>query len=128
MIGSKVKLYLFNENNINKTYLSWLNDKDLMKYSNQRFLLHDFKTSFNYFNSFKISNNVFLAIYAQENFVGTMTCYINENHSHADIGLLIGKEYLNLGLGYDAWVTLMNNLLDCSVRKITGGTLSLNQE
>lgn len=127
ILGSKVKLQLFNVSNINETYLSWLNDKDLMKYSNQRFFLHNFETSLNYLNKFKNSSNIFIAIYVQENFVGTMTCYIDDIHSRADIGILIGKDYLSLGIGFDAWSTLVNNLIKCSVRKITAGTLKSNK-
>ena len=43
------------------------------------------------------------------------------------IGLLIGSGGAGRGLGSDAWNTMLQHLLRCGVRKVTGGTLRCNQ-
>ena len=57
-----------------------------------------------------------------------MTVYFNQPHGVVDIGIMIGdKAVWGRGYGQDAWSVLMSWLLSKSyIRKITGGTSSLN--
>jgi RimJ/RimL family protein N-acetyltransferase len=124
--GKNIVLRTFSLLNITKNYLSWLNDKHLMQYSNQRFHKHTRTSSIKYLSSFLNSENLFFAIYYDEIFVGTMTAYIKKEHKTADIGILVGKEYQGIGIATDAWNTLMTYLLGAGIRKITGGALKCN--
>ncbi len=126
----RVTLRLFKENDIQDNYISWLNDPDVVKYSNQRFISHTKETSLSFLNSIKNSQAIFLAITDRDTkeVFGTMTVYFSLDHNTADIGIMLGdKSYWNKGLGAEAWQLLMDFLLKkLSIRKVTGGTLSCN--
>lgn len=124
--GKSVTLRTFTAANITPAYLTWLNHPELMKYSNQRFRRHDEASCHNYLASFEGSDNLFLAIYDEEHYVGTMTAYVSSPHQSADMGLLIGAQCQGRGLGKDAWATLMAHLFANGMRKIGAGTLRCN--
>lgn len=124
--GHAVELRPFLETNITPAYLGWLRDPQLMKFSNQRFRQHDEASCLAYLASFKDSDNLFMAIYRDAQFIGTMTAYQSSHHQTADMGLLIGASCQGLGLGKDAWITLMDHLLLTGCRKVTGGAVRCN--
>ena len=128
--GSLVELSLFTKNNITQDYISWLNDPNIMQYSNQRFVKHDRITCQNYLLSFKDTDNLFILIRTKKGnkAIGTMTAFCNPHHGVVDFGILIGgiTEW-GKGYGQDAWNTLTSWALEIDgVRKITAGTLSCN--
>jgi RimJ/RimL family protein N-acetyltransferase len=126
LTGSTVILRAFSAANLTDAYLGWLRDPQLMKFSNQRFRSHSMDSCRAYFESFTGSDNLFIAIYHEDAFIGTMTAYRSVVHGTADIGLLIGAAVQGKGLGKDAWSTLMAYLLASGTRKVTGGTLRCN--
>jgi RimJ/RimL family protein N-acetyltransferase len=125
--GEQVVLKLFTEKNITEEYLAWLNNKDIVRYSNQRFIQHTVATSRQYLASFSGANNLFLAVYCNNILVGTMTAYVSSEHKVADMGIMIGRSAWSKGYGLDAWQTLMHFLFDQGMRKVTGGTLRCNK-
>jgi ribosomal-protein-alanine N-acetyltransferase len=128
--GKHVKLRMFTQEHISDTYLSWLNDPDVVRYSNQRFYCHSHQSSSAYLKTFDFSDAILLAIHltGTEKYIGTMSVYFSVVHQTADIGMLIGeKSCWGQGIGQDAWSTMLNLLLyTAKVRKITGGTLRSN--
>ena len=128
--GNITILESFQESDISDEYISWLNDKKIVRYSNQRFIHHNLKTSKNFLDSFKNSPNYFFKISDKKTLqpIGTTTLYVNPNHGTADIGILIGDiDYWNGGYGSDAWNSLIRwAFCNLSIRKITAGTLSSN--
>jgi ribosomal-protein-alanine N-acetyltransferase len=128
--GNITILESFQESDISDEYISWLNDKKIVRYSNQRFIHHNLKTSKNFLDSFKNSPNYFFKISDKKTLqpIGTTTLYVNPNHGTADIGILIGDiDYWNGGYGSDAWNSLIRwAFCHLSIRKITAGTLSSN--
>ncbi len=124
--GGLVELRNFTSENITKSYLEWLSDPRLMRYSNQRFRAHDMDSCRTFLGSFAGTDNLFIAIWHESTLIGTMTAYRSTSHGTADIGLLIGADFQGKGFGKDAWATLMDHLLAKGVRKVTGGTLRCN--
>jgi RimJ/RimL family protein N-acetyltransferase len=124
--GVAVELRSFSSENLTEIYLGWLLDPQLMRYSNQRFSTHNIESCHAYFASFDNTENLFIAIYHENEFIGTMTAYCSSVHGTADIGLLISPGVQGKGLGKDAWTTLMTHLLATGIRKVTGGTLRCN--
>ena len=131
IIQNRISIRLFEEKDISNDYISWLNDPEVVKYSNQRFMIHSYETCKSYFESFLDSDNLFFVISHNETkeALGTMTVYFSINHSNADIGIMIGnKNFWGMGLGEEAWMGVMEFLLNqLNIRKVTGGTLSLNK-
>jgi RimJ/RimL family protein N-acetyltransferase len=125
--GQKVTLRQFTDSNITNEYLGWLNDRELMKFSNQRFRSHSTLSCNEYLKSFDGTDNLFLAIYHGSEYIGTITAYVTAIHKIADMGLLIGWQSQGRGLGLDAWFTLMRYLFEnIGVRKVSGGALKSN--
>ena len=125
-----LSLCIFKESDISSEYIAWLNDPEIVKYSDQRFKTHSLATSRAYCKKFAKTDGLFIAIKNKENdnLLGTSGVFFDRHHDTADIGMLIGKPYWGQGIGGQAWRLIMNFLLDhANVRKVTGGTLSCNQ-
>jgi RimJ/RimL family protein N-acetyltransferase len=124
--GQHVTLHSFTAADINADYVGWLNDRELMKFSNQRFRNHSETSCRDYLATFAGTRNLFLAIRHEGRLVGTMTVYRMPAHGTADIGLLVGGGGQGRGWGRDAWATMLDYLLRTGTRKVTGGTLRCN--
>lgn len=125
-----IKMFPFSERDIGETYLGWLNDPVVTRFSNQRFFRHTSDSCIEYLRGFNKTENLFLLIRRQsdDSRIGTMTAYINKYHSTADIGLMIGdRSCWGMGFGQSAWNCLGEFLLyGLNIRKLTGGTLRGN--
>ena len=128
--GEKVLLRSFTASDINEAYIGWLNDTDVVRYSNQRFLRHDQDSCLRYLASFEGTDNLFISVrrLPDDSPVGTLTAYMSSHHGTVDVGILIGdKSVWGMGYGQDAWNTLTNWLLERDdIRKLTAGTLACN--
>lgn len=129
--GRKVLLRPFLQLDITPEYISWLNDPEVVRHSNQRFIKHTQSSCQGYWASFLNTPNLFLSIRTLDDdlAVGTMTAYLSVPHETADIGILIGRKAVwGSGVGQDAWNTLVNWLIeDRRIRKVTAGALSSNK-
>ncbi len=123
----------FTEEYLSDCYVSWLNDKNTMKYSDQRFTKHTLKTCRSYWQSFKGSKNKFWAIVKkdtpQNQHIGNITTYADSIHGTVDISIMIGeKSATGKGFGLEAWLGICEYLQKAQkVRKITAGTLEVNK-
>lgn len=128
--GEKVSLHSFQKSDIHDDYVSWLNDKKVTKYSNQRFITHTAESCEHYLESFCDTPNLFILVRRlKDNLsIGTMTAYVSEEHQTADLGIMIGRKTVwGEGLGQDAWNTLIDWFLKKKeIRKISAGTMSCN--
>lgn len=128
--GERLCLRPFTESDITADYIRWLNDPEVVRFSNQRFRRHDEKSCLDYLRSFGGSDNLFLAVRLanDKRLIGTMTAYVSSQHGTADMGLLVGERGLwGQGFGLEAWNLLLNYLLQVRrLRKITAGTLRCN--
>jgi len=128
--GKSVYLRSFRKSDITDHYVSWLNDDEVVKYSNQRFLTHTIDSSKKYLYSFSNTRNLYMAIkdVSTKELYGSITAYVQPNHGTADIGLMIGnKKSWGKGIGSEAWKLMMDFLLmQSDIRKVTGGTMACN--
>ena len=90
-------------------YVSWLNDHETMRYTEQRFLKHDMMTVKNYVNNIKRSNTeflfgIFINRLEKKIHIGNIKLGpINKYHKNAYISFFIGnKRFLNMGYGTNA--------------------------
>jgi ribosomal-protein-alanine N-acetyltransferase len=128
--GNKVILKTFIEDNLTSEYVDWLNDSDVVRFSEQRHRKHTLESNRDYFNSMNKSPHYFIAILDIKSgkHIGNITCYNDVNNSVSDIAILIGeKDFWKGGYGTDAFTTISDYLLnDKKVRKLTAGTMSCN--
>lgn len=130
LISERVTLQPIREEDITHEFVQYLNDPEVVKYSNQRFKNHTLESSLQYMHSFSGTENLYLGIKnnKSQNLIGSITAYIEPNHGAADMGLMIGEPAIwGQGFGLEAWSSLMQYLFNTeNIRKITGGTLSKN--
>ena len=130
LAGRRVTLQPFLAADVTPEYVGWLNDPQVVRFSNQRFRRHSLSSCRDYVASFGGSPNRFLKILRQEDgrMVGTMTAYAAVHHGTVDIGLIVGcRSTWGQGVGQDAWNTLLYWLLEIAgVRKVTGGAMRCN--
>ena len=131
LLSEHLRISQFTKDDITAEYIGWLNDLEVMRFSNQRFHKHDLKSCASYLQSFDDTANLFLSIRLKQDNVaiGTMTAYRNMCHATADAGIMIGSTAgRGRGLGVEAWRNLIEWLLsDGGMRKVTAGTLACNQ-
>lgn len=107
--------------------VQWLNDPEVVKYSEQRHHIHTLESQRLYYKSFA-GSNLFLAIYIGDEMIGTMTVYTDDYNGIANVGILIGdKTKWGLGYGLEAWRAVCNRLLATGTRKIVAGCMEINQ-
>lgn len=121
----------FGPGDIGAEYLGWLNDPEVVRFSNQRFAYHDRESALRYLAGFSGTENLFLAVRdaASGALVGTMTAYRSRHHGTADVGIMIGARVIwGRGYGDAAWSGLLDWLLrHGGARKVTAGTLACNR-
>jgi len=131
ILGQKVILRRFLQSDITPQYISWLNDPEVVRYSEQRFIRHTKTSCLAYWDSFLRSPNLFLIVktLSDDMPVGTMTAYVSSPHGTVDIGILIGRKSVwGSGVGQDAWNTLVNWFIERrKISKVTAGALSDNK-
>ncbi|WP_343721545.1 GNAT family protein [Herbaspirillum seropedicae] len=129
--GEKVRLRPFSLDDIGPSYIAWLNDPLVTRFSNQRFRRHDQASSEQYLRSFIGTPNHFVAIVDKQDdrLLGSLTAYIAPAHKTVDVGMMVGERSVwGQGIGQDAWNTLCNWLLNpqLGLRKLTAGTARPN--
>ncbi|NQX95914.1 MAG: GNAT family N-acetyltransferase [Erythrobacter sp.] len=128
--GKKVSLRPFGPSDITQSYVGWLSDPVVTRFSNQRFRTHTRESCEAYLASFAGSPNLFLSVRdaASDEAIGTMTAYANAAHGTCDVGIMIGaRDHWGGGYGQEAWNLLITWLLaEGGVRKLTAGCLAAN--
>lgn len=118
----------FSEDDLTQEYISWLNDPEVVKYSELRHSTHNENTCFNYLKSMLDANNPYWAIKVENTHIGNISAYLDKNNQRANLAILIGnKHYWGKGLGLLAWQQAINLLFtNHNIQKITAGTMSIN--
>ena len=121
-------LVLHQQTTVFPQQVEWLNDLDVMRYSEQRHREHTKATCRQYVRSFDHQMNHLWSIHnLDKEFVGTITAYRDEFNQIANMGILIGKPYQGRHYGKEAWQAVMDWLLTQGVRKIEAGAMAVNE-
>lgn len=131
LYSERLLIRAFQKTDLTETYVSWLNDPDVVRYSEQRHQHHSIESCLHYFASFKNSPNYFCAIIdrLQQQHIGNLTITIDESNKRADIAILIGnKQYWSKGIGTEVFKVTIDWLLkQRGMRKVTAGTMAANR-
>jgi len=116
---------------LTKRYVSWLNDAEVVRFSEQRHRRHSLDSCRDYWRSFEGTPNLFWAVLAREpqfGHIGNLSVYVDPPNLVADVTILIGeKKVWNRGFGSEAWAAVCDYLLgEGGMRKVTAGTLAEN--
>lgn len=127
----RLRLVPFGPGHLTDRYVSWLNDPEVVRYSEQRHRRHTRESCGEFLRSFDAGPHLFWAVEAHAEglgHIGNLTAYLDAPNGTADVGILIGaKEAWGRGYGSEAWIAACGHLLGTrGLRKVTAGTLSLN--
>ncbi len=88
-----IKLQKIINPSISKNWVKWLNDKDVTKFSDQRFIKHTIKSQRKYITSLIKNNTVFFSIFYKKKNIGNIfLTKIDEKNENCKIGYLIGEK------------------------------------
>ena len=132
LVTTRLEIEPFTAAHITSRYVSWLNDPDVVRYSEQRHRTHTEESCHLFLKTFKKSPNFFSAVLAKDTavgHVGNITVTVDPANSVADMAILIGeKPAWGKGYGSEAWSEVMRELFEgCGIRKVTAGTMSENE-
>ena len=103
--------------------VDWLNNHDLMRYSEQRHKEHTVETQYEYLRSFHYPD-VFWSIMAKDTLIGTATAYVDDHNKVANLGILIAES--GYGHGTIAWRLCCDYLFERKLRKVEAGCADKN--
>ncbi len=126
------RLESFKPQYLTERYVAWLNDPEVVRYSEHRHQRHDLASCQHYVASFDGTPNYLWAIIARDDnlgHIGNINAYIDAANGVADIGIMIGeKGTWGRGYGVDAWKAVCRYLfLSMGIRKVTAGTIVTNR-
>lgn len=124
-------IFPFEDRHLNARYVQWLNDKDVVKYSEQRHKQHTVDSCTSYWNQLKNSDALFWAIESRDpelGHIGNISVHFDCLNAGADVGILLGeKKVWGCGFGQEAFGAVCNFLLsNKTIRKVTAGTMASN--
>lgn len=113
-------------------YVSWLNDPEVVRFSEQRHMHHDMESCRDYVRDFVASGYHIWAIVSREaslGHIGNITATIDPPNQLADVAILIGeRKAWGAGLGSEAWNCVCAWLLrSAGMRKVAAGALAANK-
>jgi RimJ/RimL family protein N-acetyltransferase len=118
----------FRVSDINKAYLSWLNNKELMRYSRHSKILYNREKALNFFKKIKEENNFFFLICLnhknKKKKIGTLIGYTDKKNKSCNLGILISEQ--GKGYGKKAYKLAINYIFKNGYKTIIGGSLSSN--
>lgn len=124
--SERLRIEPFAEQHLTERYVRWLTDPEVVRWSEQRYVVHTLASCRAYYESFRGTAHMFFAIVAKDasvGHIGNINVYVETRHGTADIGILLGERAAwGQGFGREAWQRVMNALLDLgTLRKVTGG-------
>lgn len=126
-----IKLLTFETTHLTKKYVSWLNDANIVKYSQQRHKKHSLISCKKYYDEQQSSNNYFLAIELEDEkstHVGNIGIAVDNNNKIADLAIIVCKSVWGLGIGSRAWILALNSIFEhLDIRMVTCETMAINQ-
>ena len=122
----------FRDELLTERYVGWLNDPEVVRYSEQRHTAHSLESCCKYLASVRSVGNLFLSIEVVRRtplHIGNITVAIDAPNQSADLSIMIGvKSVWGKGYASTAWAAVMQYLLyDAGLRRVTAGTMEVNE-
>ena len=129
---ARLRLERFAAGHLSERYVSWLNDPEVVRYSEQRHRQHSMETCRQYVRTMADAGNSLWAIIGVDpafGHIGNIAAVLDRNNQLCDVAILIGERSAwGHGLGTEAWIAVCNFMLGpMGMRKVTGGTMENNK-
>lgn len=125
----RLRLTPLGPDHISDTYVGWLNDPDLMGFSQHGGRIHTQASCHDYAATFDHISRCLWAIETLDGtHIGNINAYLTPDQAIGDIGLLVGHGAGGQGYGLEAWQAAIAALFGhYGLRKVTGGCLATHQ-
>tara|TARA_B100002019_G_C21209444_1_gene568559 strand:+ start:147 stop:710 length:564 start_codon:yes stop_codon:yes gene_type:complete len=130
-IRPNLHISLLAVSDITQNYINWLNDYEIMKFTEQTIIDHTFESVKSFVSNMNSSNENYLfgIFYSKEHIGNIKLGPINLIHKTADISYVIGnKSYWGKGITSDVIGALVKFAFeDLKLAKLSAGTYSINE-
>ncbi|MEQ9170480.1 MAG: GNAT family N-acetyltransferase [Rhodospirillales bacterium] len=128
---ARLMLQPFPDDLLTDAYVGWLNDPEVVRYSEQRHITHTLESCRDFIASFAGTPNGLWAIRDKTRglcHIGNISTEVDPRMGTGDIRILIGdRAAWGTGLGAQAWMAVMAHLFDdLGLAQVTAGTLAGN--
>lgn len=125
-----VRVVPFGRQHLTERYVSWLNDPEVVRFSEQRHRQHTLESCRAYAASRWASDHYFLAVetIADAVHVGNIGVLVDRPNLLADMSIVIGERAVwGKGVATAAWRSVLTQLLGpLGFRKVIAGTMEVN--
>ena len=127
-----IQINKIKKKDLTEKYMSWLNNKDLNQYSEQRHEKHTLRTIKNFYTKVQKSNNILLGIRLKKEkklvHIGNIFVRIDIHNRIAGLSFMIGdKDYRNRGIGLRVWKLMIKEILiNSDIRIVKAQTIKPN--
>lgn len=130
-VSEAVRVVPFQPRHLTEQYVAWLNDPEVVRFSEQRHRTHTLETCRGYAESQWASSNYFLAVETADGsrHVGNIGVLVDRPNRLADVSIVIGdRSVWGSGLATRAWCATLDALTGpLEFRKVIAGTMEVNQ-
>jgi RimJ/RimL family protein N-acetyltransferase len=125
---ASLSLHPFDDSFLTSDYVGWLNDPEIVRFSEQRHRRHDIESCRTYVDSFDHLDAHLWAICTSEgSHVGNISAHRDLPNCTVDVGILIGEKSMHgRGFGTQAWRAVCDWLIASGARKVTAGAMEVN--
>jgi len=128
----RLTLTAFSDEFLTERYVGWLNDPDVVRYSEQRHRQHTVESCRAFAAGFVDGPSHLWAIIDKTRelgHIGNINTDVDAPNGTADVAVLIGeKKVWGRGYGAEAWIAVMDYLLGPGgMRKVTAGAMAENK-
>ena len=121
-----VRLEPFADRHATERYVGWLNDPEIVRFSEQRHRAHTLESCRIYRESLNPPHKLWAIIAPPYGHVGNVSATVDKWNRVADLAILVGRR--GEGIGTRAWRLALDWLLgQGGMRKVTAGTMAENE-
>ena len=122
----RLVLIPYTSENVTQEHVDWLNDPEVVRYSEQRHIRHTEVTQQIYVGWARLNGDIWI-IQKDGVDIGTISMRIDKDNKTANMGILIGRKGV-WGQGYasEAWKAVMHYCFAIGLRKVECGTMCSN--
>lgn len=129
----RLTLRTYHAGMVTDQHIGWLNDPDVVRYSEQRHKKHTLESQHEYLNNLWKNTGSYIWMISRGTHVdtpqiGTITAHVDLPNHVANMGIMVGeKQFWGNGYGFEAWEAVIDFLrLKYKVHRIEAGMMASN--
>lgn len=126
--GAHIQLKTLSYRDVTQKYVDWMNDLDVIRYTESRFQRHTMESTIDYVKTVSGSSDIyFYGIYEGKEHIGNIKLQEKPQHNLGDMGIIIGdKSKWGCGYATEAIRLLTDHGFKMGLHKISAGIYADN--